>query len=135
VKIISFFFLLVFLAFAFVQLNDEYWLPWVIVYLFSAYTAACSFRNYYNPMLLMLMVSAYILGGLFYLPEGGITDWFGPESGSENFNLASLLHSELRESLGLFICAIVNTWYMFTGFEKAKKPGYNSAFSVSARNK
>lgn|GEM_PF-6179874 len=133
-KIASLLFFFIFLSFAALQLNDENWLLWSLVYLFSAYTSGCSFKDYFNPMLLMLLVSAYLLGFLFNFPAEKFLLW---TNNQENpVSIQDFIFEEgTRDSLGLLICTFVNAWYMFTGFRKAKKPGYNQAFSVSLRSK
>jgi hypothetical protein len=135
VKIASLLFFFVFLLFAALQLNDESWLIWSLVYLLSAYTSGCSFKDYYNPMLLMLMVSAYFIAFLFVFPAGEFLRWFQNTDVSSATIQNLVFMKEMTKGLGLLICSVINTWFMFIGFGKAKKPGYNHAFSVSIRSK
>lgn len=131
-KIISLTFALLFAGFAVLQLNDSAWLLWSAAYLLSSYTSACSFKNYYNPMLLMLLVGAYLIAGIQILPMQSLISQLADSVRSP---MDQKLWQELYDSLGLFICAVLNTWYMFIGFGKAKKPGYNEAYSVNQRSK
>jgi len=132
-KIISFFLALSFVGFAILQLNDEEWLIWSMAYLFSAYTAACSVKNYYNPMLLMMMVTAYLIASIGNLPDHFLLDLIRGINHSESNWMSRILGGDLQNSAGMIICTISNGWYMIIGFGKAKKPGYNSAYSVSHR--
>lgn len=131
-KIISLFFFFIFLSFAALQINDESWLIWSLVYLLSAYTAGCSFKDYYNPMLLMLMVSAYLISFLFLFPAGEFLHWLKDTDFSSGSLQNLICNREIGDGLGLLICTFINFWFMFIGFGKAKKPGYNQAFSVSS---
>ena len=132
-KLISFILAISFIGFAILQLNDEEWLIWSIAYLLSAYTAACSVKNYYNPMLLMMMVTAYLIASIGNLPEHFFMDlWQGINPSGTNM-LSRITGGDLQLTAGMFICAICNGWYMFIGFGKAKKPGYNADYSVSHR--
>jgi hypothetical protein len=132
-KIISFFLAVSFVGFAVLQLNDEKWLIWSIAYLFSAYTAACSVKNYYNPMLLMMMVTAYLIASIGNLPEHFFMDLLQGVSSSESSLMSRIAGGDLQVTAGMFFCALCNAWYMFIGFGKAKKPGYNADYSVSPR--
>ena len=48
-------------------------------------------------------------------------------SASEAIGVGTFME-EARESLGLLICCITNTIFMFIGFKKAKQPNYNFGF-------
>ncbi len=124
-KIFSLFFTIVFILFAVVQLNDPDPVIWVAIYLFSAYTAFCSFRNYYNPMLLMILVVAYAIGTIAWFPEGSVSEWINTEEKAKSLEMKMPFIEEARESMGLAICFLVNLIYMFVGFRKAKLPNYN----------
>ena len=133
-KIVSILLSVLFLAFAIVQLNDPDWLLWTIAYAFSAYTAACSARNYYNPMLLLILVCYYSIAAIHYFPMTGISEWLATEQQSASLGMKLPFIEEARESLGMVICAVANFWLMMIGLPKAKKADYNKEFSVKISN-
>lgn len=127
-KILSILLCLVFILFASFQINDpDPWI-WIPLYLFSAYTAFCSSRNYFNPMLLMILATAYLLGALFLFPFENFTEVIQTEQKAQSFEMSLPFIEEARESLGLLICCITNTIFMFIGFKKAKQPNYNFGY-------
>lgn len=130
-KIVFILLSVLFLAFAIVQLNDPDWPIWTIAYAFSAYTAACSAQNYYNPMLLMMLVCYYAISAIHSFPQVGISEWLGTEQQAASLDMNLPFIEEARESLGMTICAVFNFWLMLIGFSKAKKADYNKEFSVT----
>lgn len=131
-KIFSAIFVVIFVVFALVQLNDpDPWL-WTTLYLFSAYTALSSAKNYYNPMLLMILVVTYGLWAIFIFPYQNISEWIHFEEKAKSLEMKMPFVEEARESLGLLICFTVNLIYLIVGFKKSKLPGYNIEFSQSS---
>jgi hypothetical protein len=127
-KFFSLVFSLVFLLFAALQYNDpDPWL-WIPVYLISAYTAFCSFWNYYNPMLIMLLMLGYFIGTLYYFPLSTFSEWIHVEEQARSLEMKMPFVEEARESMGLAICFLVNLVFLQTGFKKAKMPGYNLGY-------
>ena len=127
-KILSILLCLIFVLFAFVQINDpDPWI-WIPIYLFSAYTEFCSSRNYFNPMLLMMLATGYLLGALFLFPFENMAEWIHTEEQAKSLEMKMPFVEEARESLGLFICFVTNTIFMFIGFKKAKQPNYNFGY-------
>lgn len=128
VKIFAGFFFLVFLAFAFLQLNDPDPLVWVTVYLFSVYTCGSAFRNYYNPMLISIMCLGYLLGALFLFP-GSPSAWLHHEEAARSLQMDLPFVEEARESMGLAICFLVNVVFLIKGYKgaKAEIPMYDKA--------
>jgi hypothetical protein len=127
-KIFSLLFFLVFLVFAGLQFNDpDPWL-WIPVYLLSAYTALCSFRNYYNPMLIMLLMLGYLIGAIYYFPLSTFSEWIHVEEQARSLEMKMPFVEEARESMGLAVCFLVNLVFLQIGFRKAKMPGYNFGY-------
>jgi hypothetical protein len=121
-------FILIFIVFAILQWNDPDPWFWIPAYLLSAYTAYAAFRNYYNPMLLMVMVMGYFIAAIALFPEGSISEWLHQEDQAASLEMKMPFVEEARESLGLMICFVVNLIFMLVGMKKAKKPGYNLHF-------
>lgn len=119
-KIFSGLFFILFVIFALLQLNDNQPLLWIMVYGFSAYTSATAFKNYYNPLLLTLMIGAYGLWAIFHFP-GNISAWLSAEQQAKSLDMKLPFIEEARESIGLLICLLVNTVYLIKGYKGAKK--------------
>jgi hypothetical protein len=125
VKFISYLLILVFVVFAMLQINDpDPWL-WIPAYLFSAYTSYCSSRNYYNPMLLIILCPVYFFWGYSLFPAS-VSDWISQEETSASLKMSLPFIEEARESLGLFFCLMVNLVFLFLGLKKSRLPGYNT---------
>jgi hypothetical protein len=133
VKFISYFLVLIFILFALVQLNDpDPWL-WVPAYLFSAYTSYCSARNYYNPMLLIMLCPIYFFWGYSLFPES-VSTWIQQEEVAKSMEMKMPFIEEARESLGLIICFIVNGIFLLIGLNKSKRPNYNTTIFKRTEN-
>lgn len=127
-RYLSWFFVVCFVVFALLQFNDpDPWI-WVPAYLFSAYTAYCSTRNYYNPMLLMILLAGYAWGAFMYFPEGSVSAWLHQEQEAKSLAMKMPFVEEARESMGLTICFLVNVGYLVLGLKKSKMADYNIGF-------
>lgn len=93
---------------------------WISVYGFSAYTSACAFRHYYNPLLLTLMCGAFLLGAIFLFPSD-IGTWWEAEEKARSFDMKLPFVESARESLGLIISFLVNMVYLIKGYKGAKQ--------------
>ena len=103
-----------FLAFAFLQINDPDPLIWILIY--GAMAVVCvmaAFRSYSWPLMIALLV-CYIVYSFFYF--NGVVEWWGQDDKSALFDdIAKMEHpyiEESREFLGLMICIIVLTLQM-----------------------
>jgi hypothetical protein len=134
VKYLSLFFLVIFVLFAIVQLNDPDPYIWMPIYLASAYTSFCGYKLYYNPMLLTIFCIAYLIGALSLFPDSFSTRvHMGALAKSMEMKMPFI--EEARESLGLAICFFVNLIYLFVGMKRAKLPGYNLELFQRQENK
>lgn len=128
IKILSWTFVFCFTVFALLQVNDpDPWI-WVPAYLLSAYTAYCSTRDYYNPMLLIILLAGYALGAVMCFPEGPADSWLHAAPQDGNLSMATPFNEEARETMGLLICMAVNLVYLFLGMKKSKQNNYNIGF-------
>jgi hypothetical protein len=131
-KLLSFFFALVYaIGLALVLPNGDIRISGSLALLFSIYTVVCSIRDYYNPMLLGLMVLAYGIALFAILPGTNAADWTIPSTGRSSTLFP--FSSSIQLCIILALCIISNTILMFTGFRKAKMPGYNHEFTVSGK--
>jgi hypothetical protein len=132
-KYISYFLVFIFVVFAVLQFNDpDPWL-WVPAYLFSAYTAYCSGRNYYNPMLLLMLCPVYFFWAWHLFPDS-VSFWLRQEQKAGSLDMALPFIEEARESLGLFFCFVVNLIYLVIGLNKSRLPGYNTSIFKRTEN-
>jgi hypothetical protein len=114
----------VFVFFALVQFNDPDPFIWVPVYLFSSYTSFCSYKTYYNPMLLSLLCLGYFIGAIALFPPS-VSNWIFVEEKAKSLKMNMPFIEEARESMGLIICFLVNLVFLLIGLKKAKLPDYN----------
>lgn len=98
-----------FMAFAFVQINDPDPVLWIIIY--GAMAAICimaAFRFYLRPFIIGLLV-AYVAYSLMFF--NGVIEWLKQDDKSVLFDdIMKMQHpfiEESREFLGLMICIIV----------------------------
>lgn len=108
-KVLNLLLAVLFLVFAFVQINDPDPVVWILIYGATAVTCIlAAFRQYYLPILIGLLV---IFAGysLVFLP--GVGDWLqSPDKALLFDDIAKMQHpyiEESREFLGLFICVLV----------------------------
>jgi hypothetical protein len=114
----------VFVFFALVQFNDPDPFIWVPIYLFSSYTSFCSYKTYYNPMLLSLLCLGYFIGAIALFPPS-VSNWIFVEEKAKSLKMNMPFIEEARESMGLIICFLVNLVFLLIGLKKAKLPDYN----------
>jgi hypothetical protein len=98
-----------FVIFAFLQINDPDPAIWILIY--GAMAVICilaAFRIYPKKIMIALLV-VYVLYSIVFLP--GVNEWLGQEHKEKLFdNVAKMEHvwiEESREFLGLMICVVV----------------------------
>jgi hypothetical protein len=98
-----------FIVFAFLQVNDPDPVHWILIY--GAMAVVCilvAFRYYPIKIMIGLMI-IYFAYSIYFLP--GLSEWLGHENKGDLFDdLAKMEHAyieESREFLGLMICNIV----------------------------
>lgn len=108
-KVVNLLLAVMFIIFAFLQINDPDPVIWIIIY--GAMAVVCvlaAFRIYPRKVMIGLLV-AYVLYSIVFLP--GVGEWLSHEDKSELFDdVAKMEHlwiEESREFLGLMICVIV----------------------------
>jgi hypothetical protein len=121
-------------VFGLLQLNDPDPHLWLPAYFFSAYAAYCAARNYFNPFLLMMLCPVYFFWAYSLFP-GNISDWISQEQTAKSLKMNMPFIEEARESLGLFICFLINSIYLFIGFSKSKLPNYNTSIFKRKENR
>ncbi|MGC1244436.1 MAG: transmembrane 220 family protein [Chryseosolibacter sp.] len=113
-KILNLLFAILFIVFAFVQINDPDPVVWILIYGAMAVTCIlAAFRQYYYPLLIGLLV-IYAAYSFVFFP--GVVEWLHSADKSLLFDdIAKMQYpyiEESREFLGLSICMFVLLMHM-----------------------
>jgi Transmembrane family 220, helix len=115
IKILNVFFALLFLLFAFVQINDPDPILWILIYLLMVAFSFMAFFEKYFSKLMWAVMAAYAVYLVLLFP--GMMDWVNSTDRSLLFDdLAKMQYpyiEEAREFLGLVICMLVLGFYLF----------------------
>jgi hypothetical protein len=112
-KILNFFLAIMFLLFAFLQVNDPDPLIWISIYGVMAVLAILAMFKIYPRRIILILLVLFTAYSLVYFP--GVKEWLHQENKSDLFdNVAKMNHlyiEESREFLGLWICIAVLIFY------------------------
>ena len=113
-RIVSFILALMFLIFAFVQVNDPDPIIWILIYGSMAVICVLAAFNIFPRKFLIFLGVVYFLYSIYYFP--GVEEWIGSNNKSMLLdNVAKMEFSyieESREFLGLMICVVVIVFYL-----------------------
>lgn len=113
-RILNFILAIMFLVFAFVQVNDPDPVIWILIYGSMAVISVMAIFEFYQKKFLIGLLILFILYGLFLTP--GVLEWLRQENKAALFDdVAKMRHpyiEEAREFLGLLICIIVLSVYL-----------------------
>jgi hypothetical protein len=122
-RIVNFLLAIMFLLFAFVQVNDPDPVIWILVYGAMAVFCVMAMFEFYPQVMLIATTAIYILYSLWYAP--GTMEWLRSENKAALFDdLAKMQYpyvEEAREFLGLMICIVVLAFYIIRS-RKIRKP-------------
>jgi hypothetical protein len=108
-KIVNLILAVMFLLFAFVQINDPDPALWIAIYGIMAVVCIMAAFNYYHKLGLVVLTVAYLGYSVILIP--GLREWLAQDDQSMLFDdIAKMQHlyvEESREFLGLMICVIV----------------------------
>ena len=108
-KIVNFFLAVMFLFFAFLQVDDPDPVVWILIYGIMAVIAVMAMFNVYIRNLLLVVLVVFVAYSLMFV--GGVGEWLSQENKSALFDdVAKMQHlyiEEAREFLGLWICITV----------------------------
>jgi len=112
-----------FLAFAFVQINDPDPVLWIVLYGVMATLAMMAIFQYYPRKFLAAVLALYVAYAIFTLIyHPGVLEWLKSENKSDIFDdvkkMENLYIEESREFLGLMICIGVLIFYVVRAFKK-----------------
>ena len=109
-----------FLAFAFVQINDPDPAIWILIYGAMAVMAVLAMFEYYPKKFLIGLTVLFVAYSVVYFP--GVLEWLRQDNKSQLFDdVAKMEHlyvEEAREFLGLMICELVLIFYIVRSFKK-----------------
>jgi hypothetical protein len=108
-KIINLVLAVMFLLFAFVQINDPDPVVWILIYGAMAVVCILAAFGHYSRIALALLFVAFVAYAIILVP--GFNEWLRQHNKSALFDdIAKMEHlyiEETREFLGLLICLIV----------------------------
>jgi hypothetical protein len=120
-RIVNFILAVMFLAFAFVQINDPDPMIWILIYGIMAVTCVLAAFNFYSRKFLIVLAVLYLAYSVIYFP--GVLEWLSHKNKADLFDdIAKMEHlyiEESREFLGLMICIAVLIFYIFRSRRKA----------------
>lgn len=122
-KILNLFLAVMFLLFAFVQINDPDPVLWILIYGLMAVACVLAAFNYYFPKILLVLLVVYV--GYSFVYYAGVMEWLRSDDKSMLFdNIAKMQYpyiEESREFLGLFICMLVLVMHLMTARHLRKR--------------
>jgi hypothetical protein len=113
-RIVNFLLAVMFLGFAFVQINDPDPVIWILIYGAMAVISVMAIFEFYPKKFLIGLLVLFLLYSVVFIP--GVLEWLRQENKAMLFDdLAKMQHpyvEEAREFLGLLICIIVLIVYL-----------------------
>ncbi len=114
-KIVNSLLSLMFMVFAFVQVNDPDPILWILIYGAMAAVSVMAIFEFYIPKLMWGLAVGYLIYIIILFP--GLVEWFNSEDRSLLFDDIAKMQfpyiEESREFLGLVICLLVLALYHF----------------------
>jgi hypothetical protein len=108
-RIVNFILAIMFLLFAFVQINDPDPVIWILIYGAMAVLCIMAIFEFYPTKFTIGLLVLYVLYSIVYIP--GVMEWFRQENKAMLFDDVAKMQypyvEEAREFLGLVICIIV----------------------------
>jgi hypothetical protein len=95
-----------FLLFAYWQINDPDPQWWVPCYLIAAVAAGFAFFEKFNVNILVILTFTYLIGALFFWPEN-ILGWMGQEWQQKDLSMKTNAMEINREFFGLLLAAVI----------------------------
>lgn len=119
-RILSLILAIMFLVFAFLQVNDPDPVHWVLIYGAMAAICVMAAFEYYPKKIMIALLVAYVAYSLVFVP--GMREWLRQDDQSAIFDdLAKMQHPYIeasREFLGLMICVAVLVVYLIRARKK-----------------
>lgn len=113
-RIVNFLLAVMFLVFAFVQVNDPDPIVWILIYGVMAVFAIMAIFEFYPRKFLIGLLIVFVLYSTVYWR--GMLEWFQQDDKSLLFDDVAKMQypyiEEAREFLGLMICIVVLAFYL-----------------------
>lgn len=113
-RVVNFLLAVVFLIFAFLQINDPDPLIWILIYGAMAVVCIMAMFSFYPLRFMFILLVVYVGYSVTYFD--GVSEWLRQDNKAALFdNLAKMEHwwiEEAREFLGLMICVVVLVGYI-----------------------
>lgn len=126
-RILNFILAIMFMVFAFLQVNDPDPALWILIYGVMAVFCILAAFDFYRQKIIIILGIFYALFSTYYFP--GVKEWLQHDDRALLFdNIAKMEHSyieESREFLGLMICVIVLIFHYIRASRIIKRPGTN----------
>jgi hypothetical protein len=108
-KIVNLILAIMFLAFAFLQINDPDPVLWILIYGSMAVICILAAFKVYSQLAMIILLVGFIAYSTVFIP--GLREWMAQDDSSVLFDdLAKMEHpyiEESREFLGLIICILI----------------------------
>jgi hypothetical protein len=125
-KIVNLVLALMFLVFAFLQVNDPDPFVWILIYGSMAVICVMASFRYYPKIFIIIVFVIFAGYSFMFLP--GVKEWLGQDDKTALFdNVAKMEHiyiEESREYLGLLICLVVLSIQLWFSWRPAKTSGH-----------
>ena len=119
-RIVNFLLAIIFLLFAFVQLNDPDPLLWIAIYGVMSVLAVLAIFKMYFPKVMIGLLVAFAAFSMVYLE--GVMEWFHQDDKAVIFDDVAKMEYPFieysREFLGLWICNAVLIFYLVVSRKK-----------------
>jgi len=121
-RIVNFILAIMFLLFAFVQINDPDPIIWILIYGAMAVLCIMAIFEFYPTKFTIGLLVLYVLYSIVYIP--GVFEWLRQENKTMLFDDVAKMQypyiEEAREFLGLLICIIVLITLVFRSRRRKK---------------
>jgi hypothetical protein len=119
-RIVNFILAIMFLVFAFLQVNDPDPVLWILIYGSMSVVCIMAIFEYYHRILILVLAVLFLIYCYILLP--GVKEWLQQEDKSvlfdEGMKMQHLFVEEAREFLGLVISLLVLLFYFLQSARK-----------------
>lgn len=123
-KYLCIFFALMFMAFAFLQVNDPDPVLWIIIYGSMAIVSVLAAFDVFFRKALIVLAAFFVVYGIVLWP--GVAEWLRQDDWgvlfSEGMKMQYPYVEESREFLGLLICVFVLIVYGIRAYQISRRP-------------
>ena len=108
---------IVFLLFAYWQVNDPDPEIWVSVYIVAAIFCALAFKGKHPLIPLGIVIVACVIGAVYFYPDS-VSEWVNYEMENKDLTMKTQQSEEARETFGLLIMAVILSVSAYFGWKK-----------------